>query len=237
MLFFGINPVNECLRAGLKPDCLLLEDGKQDNPRIAQILRQARHMRILVETHHDLRGICQHDAHQGIAAELPDLDQSLPAHADLGPRVVMLDGLQDPHNFGAALRVCDVFGSHQVIYHKGNSSGLTPVAIKSSAGAAFHLQIYHSNLNHAARQLLDNGYQLLVLDAKGPVSLYDCPVPEKFCLTIGSEDKGVRHVIQRLATSMVHIPMFGHVDSLNVSCALSAALSEFARRGPMPPTS
>jgi len=235
MICFGINPIAELLRSALVPELLYVEHGKHENPRIAHLLRQAEQRGIPVEGVHDLTRICQHDAHQGLAAELPEPVEPLPAPGELGPRVAVLDGLQDPHNFGAALRVCDVFGFHDVIFHKGNSSGLTPVAIKSSAGAAFHLRICHDNLNHAVRRLQGEGYGIYVLDAAGPVSIYDCPIPERLALVIGAEDKGVRHAILRLADLTVHIPMRGHVDSLNVSCALSAALGEISRRSPLPP--
>ena len=135
---------------------------------------------------------------------------------------------------GAALRVCNCFGFDTVIYHQGNSSGLTSAAVKVSTGAAFHLHIYHSNLNTAVRRLKDDGYTLYALEARTDTTIYDCALPDKFALIIGSEAKGVRHAIKRLVDDIVTIPMRGNVDSLNVSCVLSATLSEFSRRLPWP---
>ncbi len=232
MIIYGINPVSEALHAGLKPTRILADFGKKDNTRLQGLIRAAKAQGIPVENARNLERDTGTRGHQGIAADIPDFEKPLPNPSSLGNRVIMLDGIMDPHNFGAALRVCDVFGFHDVIYFKGNSSGITPAAVKVSSGAAFHLNIFQCNLNTAVRKLKDAGYQILIMDAKAEHNLYEVELPERLCLVMGAEDKGVRHAIKRLADLPVNIPMRGHVDSLNVSCALSAALSEISRRSP-----
>ncbi len=234
MLIYGINPISEAIRTGAVIGRLHVATGKESNPRIAGIIAKARERQVPVDLQANLQRLTRSDAHQGIAAELPGLVRQLPPATALAPWLVMFDSIMDPHNFGAALRVCAAFGFDQVIFHKGNSSGITPAAVKVSAGAAFHVTIFESNLNKAVRQLQEAGYGILVLDADGDQTIYDCPLPEKLCLVIGAEDKGVRFAIQRLADQKVAIPMRGKLDSLNVSTALSAALCELSRRLPWP---
>lgn len=232
MIVYGINTVSEALHAGVPMKALYLQEGKDANKRIAGILGAAQRLGIPVEPQPDLERLCGTREHQGLAAELGgNLDRPLPLDPPPSPHLVMLDSIQDPHNFGACLRVCEVFGFPHIIYHQGNSSGITPAAIKVSAGAAFHVKLYLSNLNRAVLALQERGYKILILDAAPEYpSLYDIVLPEKFCLVMGSEGEGVRHAIRRLADGGVRIPIRGRLDSLNVSCALSATLSELARR-------
>lgn len=231
MIIYGINPVSEALRADVPVRTIYVQSGKDKNRRIAGILSAAERHGQTVKTLPDLQSVCKSQDHQGIAADLGrELDQVLPLDPPPGDQLVILDGIQDPHNFGACLRVCEVFGFPNVIYHQGNSSGLTSAAIKVSAGAAFHVNLYHSNLNRAVRGLQDRGYAIITLAADAETSLYEAELPEKFAVVMGSEGDGVRHAIRRLADTSWRIPIRGRLDSLNVSCALSATLSEMARR-------
>ncbi len=234
MIIYGINPLIESFRSPKLPSKVLLHKGK-DNKRIQHILHKAEQADIPVEVVGNLQKYCgQHAVHQGVAAEFPDdfaaPIETLPEDAN---RLVLFDGIRDPHNFGAAIRVCEVFGFRHIIYHLGDSSGLTPVAAKSSSGAIFFVDLYISNINKAANFLKDRDYKLMALDAGGEESIYDVDLPERFCLVIGSEGDGVRFNLRRDSDALVKIPMTGEVNSLNVSCALSAALCEFSRRLPI----
>jgi len=226
MIIYGIHPVLECLRAGQQPFRILIAR-EQKTAEFAEILRLAANNKIPVERVSDLGKICGNTVHQGVCANLPD-DALIQARGDQpfsGDRVVMLDGVQDPHNFGAALRVCEVFGFRDVIFHKGNSSGITPAVVKVSAGAAFHLNIFESNLNRAAQKLQAAGYSLLVLDGSGDCNVFDLKIPERLCVVVGSEHKGVRFALRRMADAVVRIPTCGQINSLNVSCALTTVLA------------
>jgi 23S rRNA (guanosine2251-2'-O)-methyltransferase len=161
-----------------------------------------------------------------VLAELADDGvKGVPRNGVGADRIVIFDGLQDPHNFGAALRVCECFGWTTVIFHKGNSCGVTPTAIKVSAGAYFHVDLYASNLNSAVRRLKDDGYAIWAFEGDGEAVLGEIEPPQKLALVIGSEGKGVRFAIKRLADTVVSIPLGGAVNSLNVSCALTSALT------------
>lgn len=231
MIFYGINPLFEALHSESCPRRILVQQGKS-NKRIQGILHLAERKGIPVETVADLKRLCGSAQHQGVAAEIPGLGQQpLTDQAVLGDRIVMLDSIQDPHNFGAAMRVCEAFGFRDIIYHKGNSSGVTPTVVKVSTGAIFHVRLLMSNLNRAVKWLKAHQYRLCVLEGGGERTIYDVDFTGRFCIVIGSEGSGVRHNIRREADRVMRIPMQGRVNSLNVSCALSAVLAEVSRRG------
>ena len=230
MYIYGINPILESLRSNHLPESILIQESK-DNKRIQHIIKQADKRQVHVEKVKDLRTYLPNNAvHQGVAGkydkpfikpikELPDEETKL----------LILDGITDPHNFGAAIRVAEVFGYTNILFHQGDSSGITPVAVKSSSGAIFHCQLYYSNLNQAIRILKDRNFTFYALDVNTDKSIYDLSLDEKHAIVIGSEQKGVRHNIKQNSL-LIKIPMSGKLDSLNVSCALSACLSEFHRQ-------
>jgi 23S rRNA (guanosine2251-2'-O)-methyltransferase len=111
--------------------------------------------------------------------------------------------------------------------------GVTPVVVKSSAGAANYLKIYRvSNLSRALQQLKKAGCWIMGLDAGAPECIYDRSYPEKLAVVVGSEGSGLRSLIRRDCDFLVSIPMLGKVSSLNVAVAGGVCLFELARRGP-----
>ncbi|MCF7854492.1 MAG: RNA methyltransferase [Candidatus Pacebacteria bacterium] len=230
MIIYGINPLLESLHSSLKPRRVMIQKGKS-NPRIQGIQKLAAQNTIPIDMVANLEKLCGSSQHQGVAGDVSGLGEThLTDTTQLADQVVMLDSIQDPHNFGASMRVCDAFGFTDVIYHKGNSSGVTPAAVKVSTGAIFHLRLFESNLNKAVKWLTSRDYRLCVLEAEGNVTIYDADYTGRICIVMGSEGFGVRHNILRQANQVMSIPMRGHVSSLNVSCALTAVLSEIARQ-------
>lgn len=229
MYIYGINPVLESLNADCLADCIYIQESK-NNKRINHIISRAEKKQVPVERVEDLRKFVSGNAvHQGVAAFFEEsLERPLKELPDDVDKLLILDGITDPHNFGAAIRVAEVFGYKHILYHQGDSSGLTAVAVKSSSGAVFHTKLYCSNLNQALRFLKDRLFTFYALDVNTENSIYDIQLAERHALIIGSEQKGVRHNIKQNSTLM-KIPMSGKLDSLNVSCALSACLAEFSR--------
>ena len=227
MIYYGINPVFESLNSNNLPDTIYAAASK-DSSTINSIIRIAEKKNIPVIRKLDLKKLCQSDNHQGVCAHIASLNEHNLFQTEISTnRFIMFDGIQDPHNFGAALRVCEVFGFKHVIFHKGNSSGLTSTAIKVSSGAAFHLNLYQTNLNSAIKRLKHLNFQICILDNNSEQSIYEITFPKKICFVIGSENKGVRFSIKRKSDITMKIPLLGKVDSLNVSCALSAVLSVY----------
>ncbi|MCH2174510.1 MAG: RNA methyltransferase [Lentisphaeria bacterium] len=227
MLIYGINPMVEAAKNEIYPEMFYLQKGKDKNPRVKELITLLERGGVKPSYLTNLNKICPQQAvHQGVAGDyrhrfiwpVRDLPQDC-------EKIVMLDGISDPHNFGAALRVCECFGINNVIYFDGDSSGLTSVAVKSSAGAAFQVSLYEGNLNKAIQFLKERDFSIYALAGEGEQSIYDLKPKGKFCFVIGSEGKGVRFNICRQADDLVHIPMQGALNSLNVSCALSAALA------------
>ncbi len=207
------------------PDTIYIVKSK-DNSAINSIIQLAEKKNIPVIRQFDINNLCRSDNHQGVCAHIKTLNENNLFQTEVPTnKFIMFDGIQDPHNFGAALRVCEVFGFNHIIFHKGNSSGLTPTAIKVSAGAAFHLNLYQTNLNSAVKRLKFLNFKICILDNNSEQSIYETTFPEKICFVIGSENKGVRFSIKRQSDIGLKIPLLGKVDSLNVSCALSAVLA------------
>jgi 23S rRNA (guanosine2251-2'-O)-methyltransferase len=230
--FYGINPVTEALRSSQIPLSITVASGKT-NPGLQKIRALAREQGVPVREARNLDRLAGNPGHQGVLAEIADDGvRGIPREGVDSDRVVIFDGIQDPHNFGAALRVCECFGWTTVIFHKGNSCGVTPTAIKVSAGAFFHMDLYASNLNSAVRRLQESGYAIWALEGDGDAELGVIEPPQKLALVIGSEGKGVRFAIKRLADTIVRIPLAGHVNSLNVSCALASALTTLRLQSP-----
>ena len=177
---------------------------------------------------------CGRDArHQGIAAivreyEYADLDEMLERKPD---PIVVIDGVTDPRNLGAILRSAEGAGASNIVIAKDHTVGVTPAAIKSSAGAWIHMKVARcGNVARALENLKEAGYWIAALAPGGNISIYDLDVSSKLAFVIGSEGKGVRDIVKKTADYVVDIPMRGKVASLNVSVATAVALYEIARR-------
>ncbi len=176
--------------------------------------------------------------HQGIIAliRVPKLPDESDLKNDIGkldnPLVLILDNIEDPRNFGACLRSADAAGVDAVIFPKHKSTGLTPVAKKTAAGAADSLKIYQViNIVKALEILKDNGLWIAGTDlAEGSSSIYQADLKGSLGIVLGNEGKGIRPLVRKHCDFLVHIPMFGTVQSLNVSVATGIALFEASRQ-------
>ena len=171
--------------------------------------------------------------HQGIGAELkPYQTVSLEEIINKAKKkekkiIVMLDGIEDPHNLGAILRSADVFEASGIILPKHNSVSLNATVAKTSAGAINYVPVaVVNNLNQAIKTLKDEGYWIVSTDGSATISYssikYDFPV----VVVIGSEGKGVSSLVLKNSDYIVKIPQFGHVNSLNASVAAGILLAE-----------
>jgi len=171
--------------------------------------------------------------HQGIIAALHEysyasLGQVLARRPD---PLVVLDGITDPRNLGAILRTCECAGANTVVLAKDRTVGLTPGAIKSSAGAWAHLMIARcGNMANTIETLKHEGYWIVAVDPRGDTSLYDLDVTRQLALVLGAEGHGIREIVRRATDFQVRIPLYGRIASLNVSVATALALFEIVRR-------
>jgi len=171
--------------------------------------------------------------HQGIAAlmreyEYTPLEEIL---IDQPDPIVLVDGVTDPRNLGALMRSAEGAGVGAIVIARDRTVGITPAAVKSSAGAWIHLRIARcGNVARTIEQLKAAGYWIAALAPGGDTSIYALDTSRKLAIVVGSEERGVREIVKKGADFVVGIPMRGKVGSLNVSVAAAVALFEIARR-------
>jgi 23S rRNA (guanosine2251-2'-O)-methyltransferase len=237
---FGVNPVTEKLRAS--PDevmeVLLLEGHLRSGLRAIEFEARRLGVRVTYAHHQELSRLAASDKHQGVIAKVAPYqyvqfsdwfqNDTPPSAAD---EILVLDGLTDPHNFGALLRTAEAVGIRRVIIPRDRSVDVTPTVVKASAGAVHHLQICRiANLRRAMTLLKNNGYWLVGLDHRASEQIYDRVYPEKLGIVLGSEGKGIRPLIWRECDYRVSIPMLGKISSLNVAVAGAVFLYEILRQ-------
>ncbi len=172
--------------------------------------------------------------HQGVVAlvtaNLPyrTLDEALDGLRE-PPLLLVLDGITDPHNLGACLRSADAFGAQAVIVPKDRAVGMNATVAKAASGAADTVPVVTvTNLARSLRELKDRGIWLLGADASGGESLFDADLSGPLAWVLGAEGAGLRRLTRELCDRIVSIPLFGSVESLNVSVAAGVCL--FATR-------
>jgi len=211
---------------------LLIADGRR-NRRVAEAARLAESCGIPIEAL-DAKGLTKKAAsaqHQNLVAEvsptpLLSLDDLIEVQPESAPPILLLDGVQDPRNFGAILRSAAALGAGGVVWPKDGAAGLTPVAAKAAAGALEVVPLARvTNLARAVSTLKDAGYWALAADACGDKTLGVDELPWPCCLVIGAEGKGVRPLVLKTCDARVRIPIEPSVvSSLNASVAAAILL-------------
>jgi len=183
----------------------------------------------------ELDALCHYQRHQGVAArvvvgERPQvLDQVLESVEQ--PLLLVLDGVQDPHNLGACLRTADAAGVDAVIVPRDKAVGLTPVVHKVACGAADSVPFFQvTNLARTLRDFQQRGIWVIGADERGDSELYTTDLHGPLALVLGAEGKGLRRLTREHCDVVVSIPMAGQVSSLNVSVATGVCLFEIIRQ-------
>jgi 23S rRNA (guanosine2251-2'-O)-methyltransferase len=247
----GRNPVVESLRAHIPATALHVAQGIDVDDRVREALRAAGDQRISVleVPRGDVDRLADGAVHQGLALSVPAFEYLHPddlleaarqaAHlARTEPLLVALDGVTDPRNLGAVVRSAAAFGAHGVLLPLRRSVGVTPVAWRTSAGAAARMPIGRAtNLSRTLGAWNDDGFVTVGLDGEVSATiddLDDVAGPDAargpLVLVVGSEGKGLSRLVRETCTATVAIPMAGDVESLNASVAAGVALAEVARR-------
>ena len=233
----GRNAVRELLRSGRSIDKLFVKVGQREGSLVA-IVAEARkkHIPISEVAQEKLDQLARGANHQGVVAvaaekEYTDIDGILDIAAQRGelPLVVIADSIEDPHNLGALIRCAECAGAHGVIIPRRRSAGLTPVVSKASAGALEHLAIAKvPNIAQTVTELKKRGLWVFVAEAGG-TAYYDADFQVPAAIVFGSEGAGVAKTVCEKSDFTVSIPMYGKVNSLNVSTAASVILCHAAR--------
>ena len=237
---YGIHAVRVLLLRHPQRVRRLLLAGGRDAGRLAEVHALAQRAGVQVSAADDalLDKLAEGQRHQGVVAEVvprtgdpeTQLEEALEA-AGSTPLLLVLDGVQDPHNLGACLRSADAAGVAAVITPRDRAAGLTPVVRKVAAGAADTVPLISVvNLARTLRQLKDRGIWLVGTDDAADKTLYEADLKGPVALVMGSEGEGMRRLTRECCDLLVSIPMAGAVESLNVSVATGVVLFEAVRQ-------
>jgi 23S rRNA (guanosine2251-2'-O)-methyltransferase len=243
-VLYGLHPVEEALKAGRRRFDHVLVARERDDSRVARLIADCREagVRVRQESREQLTQLAGTPAHQGVVAlvrpqeslSIEDLFEppaTAPGSARAARLVLAIDGVEDPQNLGALLRVADGAGADGVILTERRSAPLSPVAVKASAGAAEHLRIARVvNLVRALEDLKRRNLWIIGLDEKGTEDYDRFDYTGDCVLVLGREGAGMHDLVRRTCDHLLRIPMAGGVSSLNVSAAGAVVLYEAFRQ-------
>lgn len=239
MKIYGRNAIEEALKSGATIDRLLVKNGMRDahGNRIVNEARD-RGIRVIFRDAAALDRECPKGAnHQGFVAEVTDfkysdLDDILALAEERGepPFIVLLDGVEDPHNLGAIIRVAECAGVHGIVIPKHRSVSVNDTVVKVSSGAAQYMRVAKvTNINDAIKYLQERGVWVFAADMDGS-DIYSANLSGAIAFVIGGEGSGVSRLTRELCDGIVALPMRGKVNSLNASVAAGIVIYEKLRR-------
>jgi 23S rRNA (guanosine2251-2'-O)-methyltransferase len=236
----GLHAVESLLkhRAERIENCFALRDRRSD-PRLKLVISRIEAHQIPVQwiSREELAQLAHSEHHQGILVRLKEQKaQDLNALLQLvetlhAPRILALDGVQDPHNLGACIRSAAAAGFHGVMVPKDRAVGLTATVLKVASGGAEQIPFFQvTNLARSLQALKKQNLWVVGLAAAHSQSLYDLQLPPGLVLLLGSEADGIRPLVAAQCDYQAHIPMAGGMESLNVSVAAGIAMFEIQRQ-------
>lgn len=238
-LVYGLHAVTALLESGGRVHALWVLDSRHDDrlARVAELAQKAG-MKLLKVPRTELDRLTDGARHQGVAAEAEGaelLDEGglylLLNRLREPPFLLVLDGVQDPHNLGACLRSANATGVHAVIAPKDRSAGLTAVARKVASGAAEVTPFFQvTNLARTLRDLKERNIWLVGLAGESDQSLYELDLKGPLAVVMGAEGEGMRRLTKEQCDFLARLPMSGSVESLNVSVATGVTLFEALRQ-------
>ncbi len=228
----GIHPVSEALRAKRPLERILVAQGA-GGPRVQAVIDLAREAGVPVrfEPRASLDRLAGTAAHQGVIGLGAAQKYVELASVAAGGLLVVLDGVEDPHNLGAIVRSAHAAGAAGVVIPERRAASLTDVVAKAAAGALEHLPVVRvTNINRALEDLKQQKYWIYGLDERGAEDYDRVDYSEPAAIVLGGEGKGLHEQVRRHCDVLVRIPMSGKIASLNVSVAAGIVLFEWRRR-------
>lgn len=237
----GLNSVYEALRAGRRKFAEIYisrERSGAPSGRVKSILGLAGEKKIPVTRLKgpELDSLTDRGRHQGIGARvtpypLSGMEEIINGKNGVPPFILLLDGIEDPNNFGALVRTALCSGVGGVVILKDRAVSPTPAVSRCSAGALEHMRVVRvTNMVQTIEILKKEGFWIAGLDANGDSTLYDADMTGPLAVVIGGEDRGVRPLVQKNCDFMVSIPQTGPVNSLNASVAGAVVMYEVLRQ-------
>ena len=237
-LVIGRNAVRELLKSGRAVDKLLVSRGDREGSIVVLVAQAIERGIPVVEVERQkldsMAGMSQHQGVIAMAAEKEyvEVEDIIAIARERGeaPLIVISDGITDPYNLGALIRCAEGVGAHGLIIPKRRASGLTPLVSKSSAGAIEHLAVAKvSNIAQTIEELKEQNIWIYSAEAGGQ-AYYDTDFTGGCAIVFGSEGDGVSQLVKQRSDFIVSIPMYGHVNSFNVSTAAAVILAEASKQ-------
>lgn len=237
-LIHGFHPIMARLRHDPESVKEIYLDNNRQDRRVKDLLRLAEqaNARVVTVEQPRIEGMAPNARHQGVVARVDARQKAIHLDDVLDtleepPFLLVLDGITDPRNLGACLRVADAAGVHAVIAPKDRAVGLTDVAMKAASGAAETVPyIMVTNLARTLRELKERDIWVVGTAGEATEDLYTAQWPVGVAWVMGAEGDGMRRLTRETCDSLVKIPMAGSVDGLNVSVAAGVCLFEAVRR-------
>lgn len=237
-VIFGINAVSEALKARGRAFEWVGVAKERDDLRLQKLIQQCRANSVAVRflPRIELERMARTGSHQGVVAVTSskayvDLDDLIAAKRGQHSLIVVLDGVEDPHNLGAILRTADASGADGVVIPERRAAGVTGTVAKSSAGASEHLPVAKvTNISRTVEELKAKGLWIVGLDERGRQNYDEVDYKMDCAVVLGAEGKGLHDLVSRKCDFLVSIPMLGQVPSLNVSVAAGVVLYEVVRQ-------
>jgi 23S rRNA (guanosine2251-2'-O)-methyltransferase len=235
---YGINSVIEALKARGRTFAWVAVAKERHDLRLQRLVEECRKqgVAVRVESRAELDRMAGNNAHQGVVAvtsakQYNNLEDVIAAKRGQHSLIVVLDGIEDPHNLGAILRTADACGADGVVIPERRAVGITATVTKASAGASEHLPVAKvTNIARTIEELKEKNVWTVGLDERGPKT-YDAMDYNMDCaIVLGAEGKGLHDLVARKCDFLVSIPMLGKVPSLNVSVAAGVVLYEVVRQ-------
>jgi 23S rRNA (guanosine2251-2'-O)-methyltransferase len=237
-MLFGFHAVTVRLKSAPKSVTEVHVDAMRRDQRMRQFVERVREagVRLIDSDDERLQKLCGTHRHQGVVARVEplatshSLDDTLDTVA-ADPLLLVLDGITDPHNLGACLRVADGAGAHAVIAPRDHAVGINATVAKVASGAAETVPYFMvTNLARSLNELKERSIRIVGASDDAPQSLYDVDLTGPLALVLGAEGRGMRQLTARTCEALVRIPMRGSVESLNVSVASGICLYEAVRQ-------
>jgi 23S rRNA (guanosine2251-2'-O)-methyltransferase len=236
-ILHGIHAVTEALKSHPdKIERICVERGNK-NPRIREIVELARagHVRISFEDRSWIDRKAADARHQGVlcyAAEISTFDSEEILKQVKSPGLlIILDGVEDPHNVGAILRSAEAADADGVFLPRHRSSSLSPAVVKASAGAAAHVKLSRvSNIANLIELLKKKGYWIAGFESSSAQSVWEADLTVPLALVLGNEGRGLHRLVKEKCDFLLSLPIRGNVGSYNVSVAAGIALYEVLRQ-------
>ncbi len=237
-VIYGINPVAEALKARGRAFEYVAVARERHDQRVQRIVSECRAHGVAVHSmpRLELDRLAGGPSHQGVVAvtsekEYVDIDDLLAGRRAQRAFIVVLDGIEDPHNLGAIIRTCDAAGVDGVVIPERRAAGVTGTVAKAAAGATEHLPIAKvTNISRTLEELKSKNIWTVGLDERGAKSYDELDYDMDCALVLGAEGKGLHDQVRKHCDFLVSVPMLGKVPSLNVSVAAAVVMYEVARQ-------